>query len=281
MDTLLQNLYLLEYPELLAAGVLGLALLLWVSRAGATVLCDRLSIPAVLILNLVPERYFHWLTRQLVWSGWRGRSSFSRLASSKIYMPIILVLLGLVAPLPLVLLVAALSFFLPDLVVLLIVRRRRSEIRDALPQALDLMVLCVDAGLGLDATLQRIFNERSILCNALNSELCALANDILLGMDRERAYVDLYNRTGVDELRSLGCALNQSSKFGIPLGRILREQSDYLRDKLSRKAEEKAAKLPIYMAFPLWFCIMPALLVIVLAPSFIIFFQQVKPLMFR
>ena len=93
-------------------------------------------------------------------------------------------------------------------------------------------------------------------------------------MDRERAYEELFARTGVDELKALGSSLNQSGKLGISIAKTLRSQSEFLRMKLTQKAEEKAARLPIYMAFPLWFCIMPALFVILLAPSLITFFEQ-------
>jgi tight adherence protein C len=102
-------------------------------------------------------------------------------------------------------------------------------------------------------------------------------------MERQRAYQELYVRTGVDELKTLGAALNQGSKLGLGIARILRAQSEFIRTKQSQKAEERAFKLPVYMAFPLWFCIMPALMVILLAPSLIMFFQQagLAPVPFR
>ena len=107
------------------------------------------------------------------------------------------------------------------------------------------------------------------------AEGVALDNVVaLLGMSRQRAYQVLYNRTGVEELRALTSALNQSTKLGLSIARILRGQADFLRTKLAQKAEEKSAKLPIYMAFPLWFCVMPALMVILLAPSIITFMQN-------
>jgi len=147
-----------------------------------------------------------------------------------------------------------------------------------LPRALDLMVLCVDAGLGLDSTLQKIANEKAAIAVALNDELQILGRDLLLGMDRERAYQELFNRTGVDELRTLGSALYQASKLGLSIARILRAQSEFIRKKQSQKAEEKALKMPIYMVFPMWFCIMPSLLVVVLGPSLLRFFQQLHGL---
>jgi tight adherence protein C len=138
------------------------------------------------------------------------------------------------------------------------------------------MVLCVDAGLGLDAALQRIATEATGITNALNDELGLLGREILLGMDRERAYRELYNRTGVDELKTLGSALAQANKLGLSIARILRAQSEFIRKRQGQKAEENAMKMPIYMAFPLWFFIMPSLMLLVLGPSLIKFYQHMQ-----
>jgi tight adherence protein C len=109
---------------------------------------------------------------------------------------------------------------------------------------------------------------------ALNQELAILEQELLLGVDRERAYQQLYTRNGVDELKTLGSALHQAGKLGLGIARILRAQSDLVRKRQSQKAEEKALKMPIYMAFPLWVFIMPALMVLVLAPPLIKFYHQ-------
>jgi tight adherence protein C len=163
---------------------------------------------------------------------------------------------------------------LPDLILIICYKRRRREIHDSLVQAIDLMVLCVDAGLGLDATVQKIATGDTGLTNALNEELNILGREILLGLDREKAYQDLYNRTGVDELKTFGSALAQANKLGLSIAEILRAQSEFIRKKQSQKIEEKAMKMPVYMAFPLWFCIMPSLMLLVLGPSLIKFYHQ-------
>lgn len=226
------------------------------------------------VLELMPEKYRQWLFKYQNFAGWRSNIASGSFAASKVYLAVLTAALAVWLPLPAVLAFMALTFFLPDLVLFLCARNRQKQIRQSLPQALDLMVLCVDAGLGLDATLQRIAMEKTAVSTALNEELLILSRDILLGMERERAYQELYNRSGVEELRSLGSSLNQAGKMGLSIAKALRNQSEFLCNKLSMRAEESAAKLPIYMAFPLWFCIMPALLVIVLAPSLITFFQQ-------
>lgn len=271
----------LEYPEFLLAALIGVFLVAFGGKSRAMQLPNWLSAPAVSVLASMPGNYISWLLRYQNWAGYRSNSAFGTLASAKVYTAIFFVLSALVMPFVAALPLVLVSFFLPDAVLYVSAKRRQKQIRESLPQALDLMVLCVDAGLGLDATLQRISQEQTALANALNEELLTLGRDILLGMDRERAYQELFNRTGVDELRSLGSSLNQSAKLGLSIAKILRSQSEFLRMKLSQKAEEKAAKLPIYMAFPLWFCIMPALLVILLAPSLIMFFEQVGFGMFK
>lgn len=269
------------YPEFIIAAILGIVMLRSNRESESEGLPSWFTQPATTIMGAMPNGYLKWLHKRQVWAGWRTNSAFGALAAGKIYIPLLMVIAGLIAPLWVVPLLMVLTFFIPDLLVTAMSSRRKQKIKESLPQALDLMVLCVDAGLGLDATLQRIATESSVVNQELNDELLILSRDILLGMEREKAYVELFERTGVDELKSLGASLNQSSKLGISVSRILRGQAEFLRNKLGQKAEEKAAKLPIYMAFPLWLCIMPALLVVVLAPSFITFFEQVRPLMFR
>ncbi|HMP51004.1 MAG TPA: type II secretion system F family protein, partial [Candidatus Melainabacteria bacterium] len=270
----------MQYPEFILAFCLGLVFLVKNQRSPGN-LPLWLTAPALVLMRRLPVGYQRWLAKLQLWSGWRSNTAFGALAAAKIYPVILTGFSGIFLPLWLTVLLTIPAFFTADLVLLVLSRRRKARIKESLPQALDLMVLCVDAGLGLDATISRIASEKSAVRHDLNDELMILGRDILLGMEREKAYQDLYSRTGVEELKSLGASLNQAAQLGISISKILRAQSEFLRTKLSQQAEEKAAKLPIYMAFPLWFCIMPALMVIVLAPSFITFFEYIKPMMFR
>jgi len=264
-----------EYPEFFLAALAGAFFFLFNKTTGARFFLPVfITEPAVTILSAMPATYVTWLMQCQNWAGWRSNTAFGVLAAVKIYVPILLLsLLVVLTPFAVIPMMIA-AFFLPDAVTALTAKRRQQQIRESLPQALDLMVLCVDAGLGLDATLQRIAAEKSIVAVALNEELQTLGRDVLLGMERERAYQELYRRTGVDELKALGSSLNQSAKLGLAIAKVLRSQADFQRMKLSQKAEEKATKLPILMAFPLWFCIMPALMVVLLAPSLITFFEN-------
>lgn len=268
---------ILETPEFIIAALVGLVMfrLPQGSRAGLVV-PQWLFQPAVSLIVALPRKYVVWVQKRQLWSGWRTNTAFGELCSIKVYGAIALLLSGLFLPVYAALSISAIFFFVPDLVIAVLAFRRQNQIRQSLPQALDLMVLCVDAGLGLDATLHRIAQESSAIAHSLNDELLTLGRDVLLGMERERAYQELYARTGVEELRALGSSLNQSSRLGLSIARVLRAQSEFLRTKLSQKAEERAAKLPIYMAFPLWFCIMPALMVVLLAPSVIMFLTHLN-----
>jgi len=267
---------LLEYPEFIVAAAICLVATIFAFRQGnaAFYLPGWLTEPAAQVLGAMPAKYVSWLMTRQNWCGWRSNSAFGTLAALKIYTPVLFSLTALFLPSQYAFLIVLVCFFAPDMVLNVYARRRQREIKETLPQALDLMVLCVDAGLGLDSTLQRISSEKSVVAKALNDELLTLGRDVLLGMERERAYQELYNRTGVEELKAFGSALNQSAKLGLSIAKTLRSQAEFLRLKLSQKAEEKAAKLPVYMAFPLWFFIMPALLVVVMAPSLIKFFEQ-------
>ncbi len=234
---------------------------------------------ALSALQVLPSGYKLMLQKYLAFAGWSAPEDYANLAAWKLYpcllvtalillLPSNLVSPAVVAPAMFVL------FFVPDLVIIQKSKLRQSEISSSLPQAIDIMLLGVNAGLSLDATLQRLASDRSSVSNALNVELSRLGRDILLGIDREVAYTALYERTGVEELKSFGAALNQSSKMGLSVARVLQAQSEFIRLRQKQKAQEKAAKLPIWMAFPLWLCIMPSLLLILLGPSLLAFFQQ-------
>lgn len=228
-----------------------------------------------LIVRVLPTRYIAWLAQTQIWSAWRKNAGFGEICALKISLTIAALTTTIVLPVYISLPLASIVFFVPDVYILLRMRRRQQAIVESLPQALDLMILCVDAGLGLDATIQRIARDQNSLAHVLNDELTALGRDILLGVQRERAYLELYNRTGVEELKTFASALNQSTKLGLSISRILRAQALYLRTRQHQKAEERAAKVPIWMAFPLWMCIMPALMLLLVGPSLLQFFQQV------
>ncbi len=268
---------ILRYPEFILAGLLGLVMLSSSATQSDWHSPDQLARVAKSFLMFAPEKYLAWMHKSFIWANWRSNFAFGDFATIKLLLPFIAFIFAAMIPLHLLCLFALVLFFIPDIFLTIFVKHRQREILDSLPQMLDLMVLCVDAGLGLDATLQKVASDATAVKKALNDELNILGRDILLGMDRERAYQELYNRCGVYELKTLGSALSQSSKLGLSIARILRAQSDFIRKRHSQQAEAKSLKMPIYMVFPLWFCIMPTLMVLVLAPSLITFFKQIHP----
>jgi tight adherence protein C len=147
--------------------------------------------------------------------------------------------------------------------------RRREQIRRAVPNILDLLVVCVEAGLSVNAAIQKIGEETKRSYPAMSDELHLLNQEILIGKTRAEAFRNLGIRTGVDELRALATMLLQSDKLGTSIASTLRVQADALRTKRYQMAEEAAHKMPVKLVFPLVLFIFPELLVIILGPAVI------------
>jgi len=144
---------------------------------------------------------------------------------------------------------------------------RRDEITLALPDALDLMVICVEAGQGLNAALLSVSKESTIHAAALAEELRLVNLEMSTGVGRTQALRNFALRTNLDDVRSLVAVLVQSDKFGTSVAQALRVHAKSLRVRRRQRAEEAARKTPVKMLFPLVFCIFPALLVVILAPG--------------
>ena len=163
----------------------------------------------------------------------------------------------------------AAGFYLPNFILNQIIRARQQKISDSLPDALDLLVVCVEAGLGLNAAMKRVADEFKISNPVLNKEFCLLNLEIMAGMDREQALRNLSDRTGVEELSTLCAILIQADRFGTSIATALRVQSDTMRTNRRQKLEEKAAKTPVKLVFPLILFIFPALIAVILGPAVI------------
>lgn len=160
-----------------------------------------------------------------------------------------------------------LGWMFPLVYVRLRIRRRQDEIRKALPDALDLLVVCVEAGLGLNQALLRVGDEMNRLSPAMSDELTVVSLEIRAGTARPEALRNLSNRTGVSDIQSLVGMLIQTDRFGTSVGKALRVHSDSLRTKRRQRAEEAAAKTSIKMLFPLVFFVFPAILIVILGPA--------------
>lgn len=161
------------------------------------------------------------------------------------------------------------GYFLPTLILKRLVDIRQKKIQKALPDALDLLVVCVEAGQGLNAALKRVSDDFMVSCPALAKELNLVNLEINAGLEREQALRNLSERTGVDEVASLCSILIQSDRFGTSVATALKVQSETLRTTRRQKLEELAAKTPVKLIFPLILFIFPAIMVVILGPAVI------------
>lgn len=172
---------------------------------------------------------------------------------------------------------AAMGYFLPNIWMMLHTRNRQREIFESFPDALDLMTVCVEAGLALDAALARVGEEMRLKSTILAEELHLVGLEMRAGSSRERALRNLALRTGVEEIDSLVALLVQSDRFGTSVADSLRVHSDSLRTKRRFRAEEAAAKIPVKLLFPLIFCIFPALMLVLVGPAAISIYRVLFP----
>ncbi len=166
------------------------------------------------------------------------------------------------------------GWFIPPFILSLRITRRQKEILKALADAVDLLVICVEAGLGLNQALVRVANEVRHESRTMAEELALTNMAIRAGTPRDQALLDLAERTGVKEIRSLATMLIQTERFGTSIAHSLRVHAETMRLKRRQRAEEAAAKTTIKMIFPLALCIFPALFVVILGPALISILQS-------
>ncbi len=173
---------------------------------------------------------------------------------------------------------AMVGTYIPNLVLWWLVRLRQREIFETFPDAADLMLVCVEAGLGLDAALSKVAEEIKIKSVCLAEELHLTNLEMRAGGTREKALRNLAARTGVEELGTFAVMLTQADKFGTSIGESLRVFSDDLRHKRQVRAEEAAAKVPTKMLLPLVVCIFPSILMVILGPAGIQIIRTLMPM---
>jgi tight adherence protein C len=217
----------------------------------------------------VPE-----LRRKLLRAGYQDPTAPSIYWGTRIALPIFLGSLAFLAvpltgPAALVALfwLAAMGWVAPSFYVDRRIRARQKEIQLALPDALDLLVTCVEAGLGLNQAIVRVSEEIRHVSVQMSRELALVNLEIRAGAPRDEALRNLAERTGVEDIRSLTAMLIQTDRFGTSVAQALRVQSDTARTRRRQRAEEAAAKTTIKILFPLLFCIFPGLFVVVIGPG--------------
>ena len=178
-----------------------------------------------------------------------------------------------------IMLSAMLSFYLPNLVLHFAIKSRQREIFENFPDAADLMLVCIEAGLGLDAGLTKVADEIQIKSAALAEELHLTNLEMRAGGTREKSLKNLALRTGVEEISTFAIMLTQADKFGTSIGESLRVFSDDLRHKRQIRAEELAAKIPTKMLFPLVVFIFPSIIMVIMGPAVIQVIRTIMPML--
>jgi tight adherence protein C len=169
------------------------------------------------------------------------------------------------------------GYILPDFVLSMRVTARQEKIQLALPDALDLLVVCVEAGLGLDQAILKSSEELRVTHPDICDEFNLVSLELRAGKPRREALKNLADRTGVEDLSGLVSMLIQTDKFGTSIAQSLRIHSDALRTKRRQRAEEKAHKVSVKLVFPLVFLIFPAMFVVILGPGIIKIMNQLFP----
>ncbi|MFS8101290.1 type II secretion system F family protein [Lentzea alba] len=159
---------------------------------------------------------------------------------------------------------AVFGFFLPDLLLLNAGQKRQEKIRRALPDALDMLTVCVEAGLGFDAALAQVARNTR---GPLAQECARVLQEMQIGKSRNQALRALTDRTTVGELRAFVSALAQAGELGVPIASVLREQAREMRVRRRQRAEEQAQKVPVKILFPLVVCLFPAMFVVIIGPG--------------
>jgi tight adherence protein C len=220
---------------------------------------------------------------QMLRAGFRGPDATLTLRGAKILLP--LFLLSLVfftgvykySPLFILLAAAGVGFMLPDMWLSWRISARQNRLRLALPDGLDLLVICVEVGLGMDQAILRVAEELRIVHPELSDEFKIVNLEMRVGKTRIEALRELARRTGLEDLKTLVAMLIQTERFGTSIAQSLRVHSDELRTKRRQRAEELAAKTTVKMVGPLVFFIFPALMVVLLGPAVISLVRQLLP----
>jgi tight adherence protein C len=222
------------------------------------------------------------LQRKLVAAGYRSKEAILVFIGIRVGVSLLLFVIVSIPIFHINVLVAigaaAIGYLLTTMGLGRLAQRRQHRIRLSLPDALDLLVVSVEAGLGLDQALQRVGQELAFAHGDLCDELRLVNLELRAGNARSEALHNLAERTGVDDLSSLVAMLVQTDKFGTSVAKSLRVHSETLRTKRRQRAEEAAAKTGVKMVFPLVFCIFPAVWVVTIGPAAIRFVQVLFPM---
>ena len=221
------------------------------------------------------------LRRRLTAAGYRGLTALTLYAAAEVILPIVfggaLVLLLGFSRWYIVALGAVAGYVVPSLWLGRKTAQRQKQIRNGLPDALDLMIVCIEAGSGLDQAIVKTSDELDISYPQLAEELRLITTEVRAGKPRLEAFKNFASRTKVDEVRSLVAMLVQTDKFGTSIAQALRTHAEVSRTKRRQNAEERAAKIGVKLVFPLVFCLFPGLYIAILGPAVVDYVRIFKP----
>jgi len=226
--------------------------------------------------------------RDLIMAGYRSEAAIKVFNGIKITLCILLVIVGfsmrsaMPNPVLRIVLIAFsgfMGFYLPGYMLDKKIAKRQTTIRLALPDALDMLVVSIEAGLGLDQAIQHVGRELQLSHKELSEELSLVNLEMRAGKRRSEALKNLAERTGEAELQKLVAILIQSDRFGTSIGDSLRSHSDFLRVRRRQEAEERAGKVGVKLVFPIFFFILPSMLIVAAGPGLLQVFKYLFPLM--
>lgn len=229
------------------------------------------------------------MQRRLIRAGFRGPNALKFLYGAKVILAVVLPVLtiALIAnsnaepgnKFGAVLGAVAVGFFGPNEYVRMVAKRRQREVTRGLANALDLMVVCVESGLGLDQAILQVAKELEHAHPEISEEFALVNLELKAGKRRVEALRNLTERTASEDLKKLVAVLIQADRFGTGIAQSLRAHADYMRVQARQIAEEKAAKLGVKLVFPIFFCILPSLFVVTVGPVVMKIMRELIPMM--
>jgi tight adherence protein C len=241
--------------------------------------------------NVIPSnpKDANTMQRKLIRAGFRGENALKTLYGAKLVFAILLPLIMLLFvanssaeqsnKVMAVLAAVAMGFFGPNEYVKIVAQKRQKQIQRGLSNSLDLMVVCVESGLGLDQAIMQVAKELEHAHPEISEEFALVNLELKAGKRRIEALRNLAERAGVNDLKKLVAVLIQADRFGTGVAQSLRGHADYMRVQARQIAEEKAAKLGVKLIFPIFFCILPTLFVVTVGPVAMRIVRELIPMM--
>lgn len=246
-----------------------------------SLIAERLPDAVKQIRSFVPKspKDMNRIERRMASAGYHGPWPATLFAIAELLIPAavfgaIVYIFGTGTALIFALIAGMIAFYVPNLWLGRAVNARRRAIQNGLPDAIDLLIVCIESGSGIDQALNRVAEELALPYPALARELEMISSETRAGKPRIEAFKNFADRTKVDDVRSLVAMLIQTDRFGTSIGLALRTHAETSRTKRRQRAEEKAAKLGVKLLFPLVFCLFPAFYVVVLGPSVLRIFRS-------